>query len=1204
MHTLLRVSAALVLFMCGAQAQSFTSLNGTVTDASGGVVPSVAIEIKNQETQAGRSVLSDSQGRYVFAEVVPGRYRLEAKAAGFKSEVVEELQLQVNSPATLNLSLQVGAVSDAIAVTAEAVLVNTTDASIGNAIGEKPIVELPFEARNVVGLLALQPGVVYISNNAATPDYRSGAVNGGKSDQGNVTLDGVDVNDQQYRYAFTSVLRVTLDSVQEFRTTTSNFNADQGRSSGAQVALVTKSGTNSLHGSVFEFNRNTLTSANTFFNNAAGVPRQALIRNVFGGSAGGPIKKDKLFIFGSYEGRRDASQGGGVRIVPNANYRQGTFTYIRKDGSTGQLTPAQIAAQADPLHIGPDPAVLKYLQQFPLPNDNSVGDGLNTAGYRFNSGKPLRYNTYIGRVDYNLNAKHQLFFRGNLQNDHYTDSIPQFPGQADSALHLENAKGLATGDTWLISSSLVNSFRYGLTRQSFDSTGLQTQDYVELRSIDDLFPTTRGLKATIPAHTVADDVTWNKGAHSLAFGGAIRFITANRLNFANSFSRGYANSSWLQGTGSNLLAPDAKNSTLYTRLMTDMLGIVSQGDAHYNYDIQGSVLPEGSGIARQFVDHEFELYLQDTWKVSRGFTVTAGLRASLSPPLREGKGIQTSTNIPLSDWFNERGALAAKGLPQSQAPDINFDLSSKPGGRGMYPFQHDFSPRLGLAWSPQGHDGFLSKLTGGPGKTSIRAGAGMYYDVFGQSLIRLVDNTALGFSSFIQNPANASALTAPRFTGFTSLPSGLLIPAPKGGFPQTAPDIWAIASSLDDKLASPYTINLNFSMERELKGGLMLQAAYVGRLSRKSLIGDDVAIPTNLVDPASGQSYFQAASQMMTFANQGVATSKIPKMPFFENFYPGYAGGGLTASQSIYSQFYTVEPDATTVLLDIDGPGCDPCGKYGPFQQWSKQYSSLAVYRSRGTGAYHSLQLSARKRFSSGLLFDFNYTYGRSIDMSSTRETDGVTSGQIINPWDPRQMRAVSDYDTTHIFTAFFVYELPVGKGKPLLGGSNKALNAFVGGWQLSGIYRQTSGFPVGVGNGGFWPTNWNLSGYGTQLTPLTAGTVRNATVPNGGPYMFADPAAALNAFAFTLPGQTGSRNTLRGDGIFNIDASVSKRFAMPFNEKHALQIRAEVFNLTNTSTFDVNTVSLNLGSPTTFGKYSSTLNTPRVMQFGAKYIF
>lgn len=158
-------------------------------------------------------------------------------------------------------------------------------------------------------------------------------------------------------------------------------------------------------------------------------------------------------------------------------------------------------------------------------------------------------------------------------------------------------------------------------------------------------------------------------------------------------------------------------------------------------------------------------------------------------------------------------------------------------------------------------------------------------------------------------------------------------------------------------------------------------------------------------------------------------------------------------------------------------------------------------------------------------------------------------------------------------------------------------------GWFRGWAETPYSELPV-LGNGGFWPTNWNLSGSATQLTPLTAGTVRNAAVNNGGPYMFADPAGAVNAFAFTLPGQSGSRNTLRGDGIFNIDASISKRILMPFNEKQALQIRAEVFNLTNTSTFDVNTVSLSLGSPTTFGKYSSTLNTPRVMQFGAKYIF
>jgi len=1202
MRLLVRATVALSLFSAGLFAQNSTSLSGIASDPSGGVVKDVVIELTSKATDARRTATTDTQGRYLFPQVAPGNYKLEAKSTGFKAQVIDNLALQVNTPATVNLVLQVGAVSESVSVVAEASLVNTVDASIGNAIGEKPIVELPFEARNPVGLLALQPGVTYVAN--GKDDYRSGSVNGGKSDQGNVTLDGVDVNDQQSRKAFTSVLRVTLDSVQEFRVTTSNFGADQGRSSGAQVSLVTKSGTNELHGSAFEFNRNTLTSANTFFNNASGVARTALIRNLYGGTLGGPIKKDKLFIFGSYEGRRDASQANAVRIVPTADYRLGTFTYIRKDGTTGKLSPSQIAASADPLHIGPNAAILKYLQQFPNPNDTSVGDGLNTTGYRFNSGAPLRYNTYIAKIDYSLNSRNQLFVRGNLQNDHSTDSIPQFPGQPDASAHLENAKGIAVGDTWIISPNLTSNMRYGLTRQSYDQTGVQSTAYVTLRAIDNLYPTTRPLTAIVPTHNIADDFTWSHGAHTVAFGANYRYTSADRVNFANSFSDGYINSSWLQGTGTNLLVPDAKNSTLYTRLMTDLLGIVSQGDAYYNYDKSGNVLPQGAGVARKFVDKSFEMYVQDTWKFSRSLTLSAGLRVSLNPALSEANGIQTTTNQPLSDWFNQRGALADQGLPQSKVTPVSFDLTSKPGGRPLYPFQKDFSPRIGIAFSPQNNDGFLGKLFGGAGKTSIRAGAGMYYDVFGQSLIRLVDSSALGFSTKLQNPANASALTAPRFQGPTVLPAGLLIPAPKGGFPQTAPDIWAIASSLDDKLKAPYTINLNFSIERELKGGFMVQAAYVGHLARRSIIGDDVAIATNLKDPASGQTYFQAATLMQQQAAAGVPTSKITKQPFFENFYPGYATSSLNATQSIYDQFYLSEPDATSVLLDIDGPGCDPCGKYGAFQQWNSQYSSLGVYRSRGSGSYHGLQLSARKRFAKGLQFDFNYTFSKSIDLSSTRESDGVTSSQIINPWNTRQMRAVSDYDLRHNVTAFGIYELPFGKGKSFVGNANKIVDSIIGGWQITGIYRHTSGFPIAVGNGGFWPTNWNISGYATQLTPLTAKTVENANIKGGGPYLFADPVAALNSFALTLPGQTGSRNTLRGDGIFNIDSSISKWFTMPWKESHKLQFRAEVFNLTNSVRFDANTASLSLGSPNTFGKYNSTLGSPRVMQFGAKYVF
>src|SRR5450432_1935422 len=518
-----------------------TSISGTVVDPTGKVVPGASLILLNSDTAASREGKSDSAGRYIFSQVIPGKYTLTAKATGLNEVVVNGIELLVNSPASVDISFEtIGSQVTTVEVTSEAAQINTYDASLGDAVGEKPISQLPFESRNIVGLLSLQPGVTFFADPQERDDYRSGSVNGGKSDQGNVTLDGVDVNDQQNRTAFTSVLRVTLDSVEEFRTTTTNGGADQGRSSGAQVSLVTKSGSNSLHGTAYEYNRNTDFTANSFFNNAAGVPRPALIRNVFGGAAGGPLKKDRLFIFGNYEGRRDASASSALRIVPNATFRQGIFTYntctvYNGDGScanpgTAQLTQTQIATQVDPLGIGPDPAILSLLQSYPLPNDTTVGDGVNTAGYRFNSSTPLHFNTYIARVDYQVDnaGKHHIFARGNLQNDGAVTGVPQFPGQPNSSTQLANAKGLAIGYTWVISPTLVNNLRYGLTRQAYTDTGVQTAPYVTPRDIDSIFAQTRNLDAIIPVNQISDDFTWTKGAHTFSFGGVIRHITVAR----------------------------------------------------------------------------------------------------------------------------------------------------------------------------------------------------------------------------------------------------------------------------------------------------------------------------------------------------------------------------------------------------------------------------------------------------------------------------------------------------------------------------------------------------------------------------------------------------------------------------------------------------------------------------------------------------
>jgi hypothetical protein len=520
-----------------------------------------------------------------------------------------------------------------------------------------------------------------------------------------------------------------------------------------------------------------------------------------------------------------------------------------------------------------------------------------------------------------------------------------------------------------------------------------------------------------------------------------------------------------------------------------------------------------------------------------------------------------------------------------------------------------------LAYSPQSDSGLGKFLFGGAGKTSIRAGFGMFYDLFGMSLMRNFDSNAPGLSTEFQTPASANLATSPRFAGYNVLPAGLLPTPPKGGFPYYAPsDVdhgFAISNSIDQHLKQPYTMNLNFSIGREFNHGLFVQGSYVGRLSRRSLVVTDLAQPPNLKDPTSGITYWQAVNDLARAARAGVPTAQIKTNAFWENMFPGYAGDGLTATQGIYDQEFSTYPtDITSGLLDIDEL-CDgpTCSVLGPNAMFNAQYASLFAYRSIGKGYYHAMQWTVRKRFSQGLMFDFNYTLAKSIDLTSNSESDfdGGSYAVLLNPYNTALNKGVSDYDVRHTVSGFAVYQLPFGKGKKLLGQSGKLLDALVGGWQVSGIYTITSGLPRSVLNSGSWPTNWNYSGFATPAGPVPApGTTRNAPGINGtaGPNIFANPKPARDAFDYSYAGEAGQRNGIRGDGFFTVDMSLNKRFMMPYKESHSLQVRWEVFNVPNAVRFDVNSASLDVGNTGTFGKYTSLLTQPRVMQFGMRYEF
>lgn len=1195
-------------------------------------MPSITVTITSLENGAQRQTQSDSRGRYNFAQLTPGTYKLTAKAPGFADAVVDKVELLVNQPATVEIVFnRVGDVKTTVQVEAQAVQINTTDASMGNAITSEAITELPMFARNVAGLLALQPGVTsFGSFGSGNLDDRSGSVNGGRSDQSNITLDGVDDINNSNRTAFNSVLRVTPDSIEEFRVVTTNGGADSGRGSGADIALVTKSGTNNFHGSLYEYRRGTEMAANSFFLNRSGVAIAPLLINIFGGSAGGPIKKNKLFAFLNYEGRRDASSSIVNQTVPMETMKQGIVQFHNAAGQLQQIGPSQIQA-IDPLGIGIDPAALSILKMYPVGNNNQLGDGVNTTGYTFTAPTHNVQNTYIARLDYRIDnsGKNTLYWRGNLQNDSQ-NGTPQFPGEIPNSVTLGNNKGDSMGWTSIVSPAMVNTLRYGETRLGAQTTGILSGNYTAFRGISTIYGTSTGTTTISPVHTISDDYTWQKGSHSLHFGGVVRFVSVQTQSYANSYDNALTNASTLKGSGNDInpasLGVSKADTTSYEYAMVALLGEVSQATANYNYKIDGTVLPSGAPVSRNFVNKEGEMYAQDSWRVRNNFTVTYGFRYSLMPPVHEANGQQVSTNIPIGTWFNQRGAAAEQGLSSQTAGIINFLPADGPGGRSLYPYHKNPAPRLALAYSPKTESGILKAIFGRTGQSSIRAGAGMYYDEIGQPLAASFNSSAFGLANSLSNPANTlTSAQAPRFTGFYSIPSGILPAAPAVGFPKPYPNVFAITNSIDDNLKAPYTINLDFGISRQLSNGFFIQAAYVGRLSRHSLVQRDLAMPTNLTDPKSGQTYFQAMSQLATLMDfQGVSIANLPKIPFFENLWSSAAGHGLTATQVIAQDYlYNSNPgDFTNVENDMDQV-CSPsgssftssgivsqvgCSVLGKDAMWSPQFSALSAWSSIGKGSYNALQVTIRKQLTNGLTFDFNYTFSKSEDLGSRAESTGSFGGDfIVNSWNPSQIWGVSRYDTTHAVTAYMVYNLPFGRGRKFGTNMNRVLDAFIGGWELTGTYRQTSGLPFSIGDGSRWATNWQLSTYATpngQPIPPIVNVNNVVGVSGGGPDLWANPKAAVNAFSETLAGQTGSRDSLRGDGFFNIDSGLYKNFLMPWAHEHPqkLEVRWESFNVTNSVHFDPTSANLSLTSTSTFGKLTSQLGQPRQMQIAMRY--
>ncbi|HEX4310810.1 MAG TPA: carboxypeptidase-like regulatory domain-containing protein, partial [Acidobacteriaceae bacterium] len=665
-----------------------TSLRGVVKDPSGAVVPGATIKVTNGANGQSLSTTSNAAGEYSFSQVPPANYTIDVTATGF-GEQKKTAELIVDQPASIDFSMSVQSAAQVVNVSAEAQTLNTTDASLGGSMNNALIQALPSETRNVPDLLSLEPGVLYLptmggSESNPGGDSRSGAVNGIRSDQGNVTVDGVDDNDQVFGYAFTGVLRETQDSVEEFRVATSNTNSDEGRSAGAQVSLITKSGTNKFHGGAYEFNRPTITVANNWFvkqaelNSGYSNRPPKLIRNIFGGSLGGPILKDKLFFFGNYEGTRQAEDQVVTETDPTASYQAGGLTYQSASGSTVTLSPAQVTqldtaagcqvcnTTAYPFGPGPNPNSLAYFGAMPAANGTTAGDGVNEGSYTFASPNPITVNTSIGRIDWTPNEKHRIFVRGGLQKD--TTGYPQqFPGQPPSQSFEDNTKGLVGGETWSISPNMVNDVRFGYIRQGNSLRGLGTTDFVDFRFLSSPTAETRTTIQSVPVTNIVDNFSWTRGKHSIQVGGNWRLIHQNRESDANSYSAASTNPYWLGGNppSPTLIgqpAVDTGFSNSYTIAYGNLVGTVPSVTDQFNYKVSSassaSLLADGAPISRHFKSNEYEWYVQDAWRPTPRLILTFGIRQSLLQTPWETSGQQVAPTIDTHTWAQQRETAA------------------------------------------------------------------------------------------------------------------------------------------------------------------------------------------------------------------------------------------------------------------------------------------------------------------------------------------------------------------------------------------------------------------------------------------------------------------------------------------------------------------------------------------------------------------
>lgn len=1248
------LSLSLALAVC-AWAQTNTSrISGTVTDSSGAVIAGAKVTAKNDATGVAQTQTTTEAGLYSFPSLPVGGYTITVEMAGFKTANQAGVIIQVNTPVTVGIAMEVGQTNEIVNVTGGVERLQTDNATIGNVVQQKAIESLPLNGRNPLTLLTLEPGVVQRSFGGIGSGVH---VNGSRDRAYNVTIDGIEANESTVPNPVSNLYRINPDNIQEYKVTTNNATAEEGRNSGASISIATRSGTNDYHGTVFEFMRNTALNSNDFFANAKGSEKPDIKLHQYGVEGGGPIIKNKTFFFGSWQGQnvkftQPIDQTFGFPTIYTPSLLAGNYRYIKGgvnspslvDPKTGALAPGVrncdpanandtncIATYNifgnDPRKIGIDPVIAKLFGSYPQPNDYRVGDGLNTATYAWNPPTENEGPNFAIRVDHTLNERNTVFGRflyadQNTKKGDPLNGRPQvFPGFTPLGEVFRASKNLSMGWRSQLTSNVNNEFIVGFARFFFLFTqGEANPDFPNIvpftfNNASLPYINTPRTARGVTTPQLLDNLSILKGAHQIGAGVNIRFYQHNDqrgqpggINVTPSLS---FSATVLPPT---LGATPGINATDLTRLrgaVNDVLGIPARLTQVFIGDINSDAfLPFVKDGKVSLFDvgtrlKQYNAYAQDEWKLRQNLTISYGVRMELNTPPKEAANRVYIANQPID---------GSKGL-------VTYGQ-----GKSFYSGDHDlaFGPRLGVAWSPGKNNKFV-----------VRAGYGIAYDpissfqvtaVMGRppGLVTTCQSTVgttptLGCAGVQSNTRIAEGfplqLAAPtsKPSSFFTLPATLLSNSPP-------------VAAFDPNYQLPTVHQWNLSLQHELPMGFVAQAAYIGRRGTHLQRAYDI----NQIDAGPILNDFVNMQY-----NLNVATNCNPDGVSQRNTAAGQlpCSGGRRLGIVNYSLTNTgantlLAPsfvNSSTTITDLQQNGA---GNFaGRVEQATlalklrpnQQFGVITYIDAGGDSYYHAAQFTLRKRFEKGFLFGAAYTFGKSIDNQSVDPVGASSGGGLtttnsrtptnIRNW--RGERSRSDFDRTHVFTSSGVWELPVGKGRWLDAG-NRIVNTVIGGWALNGIYTFMTGEPFSV-TSGVRTANFSHVSRAEVVKPVEAKLQAKTGV--AGPVVFAD----ANAFAIPAPGSDGAgRNIFNSPSYWNVDLSIIKSFQL--TERFKLDFRTEMFNAFNHTNFD-NPRDASTGSPsilsTVFGQTCCAAVSPpttqtiiqtgesaRVIQFALKLKF